>query len=275
MTKTASFVIAFGLFVGLLTACGGGGNGGAGERNPGPVPMPPVVDVKPGGIFHGTVTGCSTVCPVDTIMLVAEDGEWIGMDPIYAGGANVGQLTMNGSSFANPRRLYGGVPGEYGFRPTQPALIDSPDDFRAFEGDVVERVSIQGSLVHGASRNTKLAVSYDQVYENDSSLAIIAGTYSVSDATGYTLTYTIDSTGVLSGSDTEGCTASGAVAIIDSNFNMYRFNVVFTGCGANGAQGPFAGIGALLDSGLGANALLFYAVADNHSELVILKLPKL
>lgn len=276
MKKTASYLIPLGLLTTALCACGGGGGGGGGgNSNPGPAPTPPVVNLSPGGIFHGRVTGCSTVCPVDTIMLIAEDGEWIGMDPRYIGGANVGQMTMSGSSFSGLRRLYGGAPRAYGFRPTQPATIQTPDHLRAFEGDVVERVSITGDLVHGLSRNTKVAATFDPVYEKDSSLAVVAGTYSVADTTGYTLTYTIDSNGTLAGSDTHGCVVSGSVATIDGDFNMYRFDTDFSSCGATGAQGHFTGIGALTDTGAGLESLLFYVVADDDSSLVILNLPKL
>ncbi len=276
MKKAAIPVLVSSIVIGSLCACGGGGGGGGGNRgNANPPATPPVVNASPGGIFHGTVTGCSTVCPVATIMLVTESGEWIGMDPVYVGGANVGRITMSGSHFNDPRLLYGGSPVSFGFRPTLPATLDRPGDFRAFEGDVVERVSIEGDLIHNSSRGTKLAVTYDPIYENDSSLATIAGTYSASDPSGYTLTYLIDINGALSGSDTEGCMALGDVRVIDSNYNMYRFDIDFSSCGTLGAQGQYDGIGALLDAGGGAESLLFHVVADDDSRLVVLNLPKL
>lgn len=260
-----------------LAACGGGGGGGGGSAPvAGGGSPPPAAALSPGGFYLGDITGCSSVCPVAATMLVSEDGEWVGMDPVYTAGANAGKITMTGASIQSDREFYSGNPTAFGFRPGSPARDDGSGDFREFDGRVEERQRITGTFVHNAARRTKIDVTYQPTYETDSSLAAIAGMYSASDASGFSLTYTIDSSGALTGSDTEGCVASGDVKLIDTEYNMYRFELSFSSCPANGAQGNHNGVGALLDNGAGVNdTLLFSALEETGETLVILELEKL
>lgn len=116
-----------------------------------------------------------------------------------------------------------GIDSIFGYRPNEPAPIDSPNDFRAFDGTVVERGGI-------------------------------------------------DDSGVISGSDTSGCTANGQAETDFPEFNLYRITLEFTGCGSNGAQGTYAGMAALLDWP-NDESLFFFVVGEDESELVFLSLP--
>lgn len=283
MKNPTRMVSIIGIVSALAAGCGGGGGGGAGAGGGGGgTPpggggtTPPTADVSPGGFFRGMVTGCSNICPVATNMMVSEDGEWVGMDPVYTAGANVGQITMSGQDIDSTRDYYVGNATPFGFRPASPAREDAPADFRKFEGTVVERQNISGTFLHFTATRTKIDVDYDPLYEDGSSLATIAGMYTATDASGFTLTYTIDADGALSGSDTEGCVASGDVSLIDEQYNLYRFELDFSACPANGAQGSHHGVGSLLDTGSGTiDTLLFHALADDGATLVILELGKL
>lgn len=267
--------LLLGLVVSCSAACGGGGGGGGPAVGGGGNP-PPMGNLSPGGFYRGMITGCSSVCPVEANMLIAEDGEWVGMDPVYTAGANAGQITMNGSSVSSTREFYNGSATAFGFRPGDPARTDGSGDDRSFRGTVEERQKISGSFVHNSSSRTQIDVDYDQSYEADSSLATIAGMYSATDGSGFALTYTIDANGVLSGSDTDGCVASGEVRIIDGQYNMYRFVLDFSACPTSGAQGSHHGVGSLLDGGSGTiDTLLFSALAESAATLVILELTKL
>jgi hypothetical protein len=59
--------------------------------------------------------------------------------------------------------------------------------------------------------------TYDTLYKRGASLAAIAGIYSDSDGLGYAETYSIDSLGIITGSDTNGCQFTGNIQILDSN----------------------------------------------------------
>lgn len=257
-----------------LAACGGGGGGGGGNTSASPPTTGPAPSVSPGGIFNGEVTGCSTVCPVNTIVLVAEDGEWVGLDPSFAAGANAGNLTVTGTSFDSDRQRYAGFASSFGFPPTAPAPRDNPGDARSFDGTLAERSRIEGTFEHNGARNTILDADYQQVYDDDSSLQTLMGMYSVDDGAGFTLTYTIDAMGTVTGSDTTGCVVNGEADIIDGDYNMYRFTMEFTGCGVNGAQGTLTGLGALLPRAMGGGQELLFAVSSADA-MVTLRLPKL
>lgn len=271
--KFVSNMVGAAALAGLAACGGGGGGGGGGGNNVSPPPPPPVADVAPGGIFQGEITGCSSVCPVNSLTLIAEDGEWIGLDPDFTAGANAGNLTVTGDSFDSDRRRYVGFPASFGFPPTTPATRDAPSDPRSFDGTITERSRIQGTLEHNGSRNTRIDATYQQSYDNDSSLQTLAGMYSVDDGAGFTLTYSLDANGVFTGSDTTGCLVNGEAEIIDADYNMYRLELDFTSCGAIGAQGIFSGLGALLPQSGGGEELLF--AVTSADAMVTLRLPKM
>jgi len=259
-----------------VAACGGGGDGGGGNGNGGGggTAPSPVADVSPGGIFFGPITGCSTVCPIDVVMMVSENGEWMSVNPDFEGGVNIGRMTVDGTAFDSDRRFYTGVSSVFGFGPTSPAGIDSPDDFRAFNGNVAERSSIEGTFRHLDSSNVSVDVTYNAQYDEDSSLQALAGTYSLSHSSGFTMTYVIDENGAISGTDSSGCTAIGQAQAEDPQFNLYSMSVDFSGCGANGAQGTHTGMASLLDLS-GTERLFFYALSADETEMVVLALPRM
>ena len=249
-----------------ISACGGGGGG----SSPPPPPAPPPPNASPGGIYFGELVDCGAVCPVDTLLLVSESGDWMAMDVVFSAGANVGRMTMNGTSFNSSRQPYTGTPETYGYQPTAPATALPMDD-RAFQGTVVERTSISGNFIFKSNDDAFIDASFDPMYNNDSSLQALAGTYTASDGAGFVLTYVIDTMGQISGSDSSGCTANGTAALIDPDFNMYRVSMDFNACGAQGAAGTYTGLATLLDAG-GSQDLLFYALSDDAATLVLLQL---
>lgn len=261
------------LIVLTLNACGGGGDGGAPAPAPAPAPLP-TTDQAPGGIFVGDINGCTTGCPFSMLMLVAEDGQWMSFDPNLEGGINVGQMTIDGATFTSTRKFYDGTQAAYGFAPTQPANVVTPADPRSFAGTLLERQSIEGRFAHNNSNDVVVTGNYNARYDNDSSLLTLAGTYSFADGSGLTVTYVIDDNGVVSGSDTTGCTADGQVQIKEPEFNLYDVSLTYTGCGPIGATGSYSGMASLLDVS-GNEGIGIYGISDSEVWAVLLYLPRI
>lgn len=258
----------------LLAACGGGGGGSASS----PVP-PPAMPGEPGGLFSGTLEDCGAGCPIDTFAMIDDNGEWFMFFERYDVGVNWGRLTVSGSTFTGTRLRYDPAPSghrDFGYPPSAPAVLDDPSQSdRSISGNFVERESIQGNFTLGPNSNTRFILDYDDQHAAGSSLATLAGMFSASDATGFSLTYTIDPDGTVSGSDSTGCMVTGNVTAVDPAFNLYRFDLSFAGCGS-GAQGAYSGNGALLVSGApGGENLYLFALSGDETRLVVLDLPRI
>ena len=104
--------------------------------------------------------------------------------------------------------------------------------------------------------------------DRSASHELIAGIWSYSDSLDYTLTLAIDSLGLLSGSDTNGCLYSGRIAIDNPSMNIYQVRIAQTGtahgCGQYMPNG--AGQGLLLDE-VAANDHLLIAVTGDIAAL--------
>ena len=102
-------------------------------------------------------------------------------------------------------------------------------------GTVSTRVSMQLTIVcvdaAGTATTTQASFMYDSRYDTDSSLADIAGNYTLTVNTA-TNTLNINGDGTLFGMYHNGprCTLNGTVSIIHSDFNLYRFDVLFSNC---------------------------------------------
>jgi hypothetical protein len=129
------------------------------------------------------------------------------------------------------------VAGSFEMRAVQPSPASPVGDELdcVLEGTVSTRVLMQASVVctdtAGSSTTTDLTFYYDSRYDTDSSLVLIAGNYTLlPNSTGNSLN--INGDGTLFGVYQNGprCTLNGRVAIVDASFNLYRFEVLFSGC---------------------------------------------
>jgi hypothetical protein len=84
------------------------------------------------------------------------------------------------------------------------------------------------------------------MWDRPASLATLAGVYTRSTVTGYTITLAIGADGRLSGSDTRGCVFSGFATVPDPGRNLYRLTATVTSCGT--LNGDYAGMGTLVDA---------------------------
>ncbi len=223
-----------------LAACGGGGGGGSDPDTP-----PPVSEVD--GIWRGSFVSDSTGSY--SLLGLIKDGE------IRMLSADNGSIHAGTASVAS-----GGV------------FSATTTDY-AIGGTVYAETSMTGSYVQGQSISADytatngdsgtVSLTYDELYDRDSSLALTEGIWSVTEGA-YTFTITIQADGTLDGSDTDGCIYSGSVSIIDSNKNLYDVDVSAANCGV--ADGDYNGYGVISDD-QSANDT-FSLVANNENYII-------
>ncbi len=113
-----------------------------------------------------------------------------------------------------------------------------------FSGSYTQKSQINGNLDNGG----RLSLRYQIVYENDSSLNQIAGTWLFGevDATSINI-ITIDNNGnstTFEKIGAPGCSYAASFSIIDTNFNLYGLSVMVSGCTGNLASrnGTYTGV---------------------------------
>lgn len=224
MFRTFSLVLS-GLV--LTTSCGGGG--GDGSSNP----PPPPPDASPGGIWVGTTSIGATV-----IGLVTETGEFhfLQDDGVqYFGIVDTSQNALSAD--------FTGVT-EFGT-----AFADgSTTGTGTLTGTVQERNNMSGDSTFATALGTDiestLTLSYDELYERDSSLAAIAGNYR---NTATNAIVNVNGDGDLFSQDSvTGCVINGTVEVIDPSFNAYFVQYRFSSC-----TGEHASLNDTVANGLG------------------------
>ena len=136
---------------------------------------------------------------------------------------------------------------------THDARIDAAVDGNALSGELrLRRDEYQFTL----SRSSD--------YDRSVSLATLAGVYTQSTQTilgeQVTLTVTIDASGQLTGSYSNGCVFNGAASIPDASHNMVQLQIDLANCGSQGSSkswnGAYSGLGVLLSD----NAVFYHSV---------------
>jgi len=246
---------------GSLSGCsgGGGGDGGvegdsvaANTNDPGnSVNTPPVVTLpandSPGGVWIGTVTSTQTGESFESIGLVTEAGQ---MRLITKDRDQIaGNISVTDKSFTGDIISY--APFEFlVYAKGEPIVTGTAS------GTVNERSTFSGSTTLNGAITANFNFTYDAaIYQKDSSLALISGNYSASDDEGYVVTYSINTAGIITGSDTDGCLMNGDVELLDTNYNMYRLKIVVTNCGE--LNGNFRGPASLFDVDSSNDTLVF------------------
>lgn len=200
----------------LLGACGGGGGDSASPNPPAPQ------NASLGGIWEGTTSTGSQV-----LGLIAETGEFhfLQDDGIqYFGTASTSQNSVSGT--------FTGVT-ELGT-----AFLDgSTSGTGTLSGTVQARASLTGSTsfrtAGGSQSSATVNLTYNTLYERDSSLATVSGNFR---EVGGTDIASITSTGdVFLQEPSTGCTINGKLSIVDARYNAYRVEYTFASC-----QGQYA-----------------------------------
>jgi hypothetical protein len=248
----------------LCSGCGGGGGGGGGGGASPPANPPAPTQQSAGGMWSAIASGSSPMT-----LMIAETGELkVTTVPTATSGPGFGQ----GAVAVVGNRVEGS------FETRTIGLAGSPGTELdcTVSGTVSTRASLQLTTVcvdtAGASTTASLTFLYDTRYDADSSLAEIAGNYTLSINTA-TNTLNINGDGTLFGMYHNGprCTLNGTVSIIHPDFALYRFEVLFSNCTVLASRYEGAKMtGFAMRNGLvqkpGAFLLLLTAVIDGRVE---------
>jgi len=211
-----------------LSACGGGGGGDSAP--------PPPVNQAIGGAWVGTDSNGFQI-----IALSTESGQvhWAVWD---TGEQGFGTASVNGTA----------VTINYTYvAPLGVTLSDgSTSAACSATGTIQERQSLavtaNCTTSLGLTFSGSASLTYDPLYDRDSSLSVIAGNYD-----DFGLVVNIAANGVIFEQDPfTGCVINGQVSIINSQFNAYDVSITYSNCVGNFAVlngGTFTGL-AILDN---------------------------
>ena len=201
----------------VVSGCGGGGQLPIpGPEPPGP-PEPPAPEASPGGVWQGTSS-----LGLGVVGLVSESGQFYF---IRGDGAQfVGRLTTSGDELS--ANFVGYVPFGEKFDD------GSTTGTGSLSGNVDERTRISADInfttSRGATNQSTMALSYDPIYERDSSLESVAGNYLDTDKN---VVINVNNDGELFSQDPKShCVTNGTVSVIDPAFNLYRVEYTFSNC---------------------------------------------
>lgn len=145
------------------------------------------------------------------------------------------------------------------------------------DGSTVAAFDIDGSLLagnalsgsySGAGDSGTFFFDYESVVsERTSSLDNLSGTWSATDLSGVTITVNVDSDGLISGSDTNGCMYNGNANILMPSFNIYQLDIAVASCVER--DGSYAGLATAVNSDdvpqircLACDGLLIFGVSN-------------
>jgi len=201
---------------------------------------------------------------LDTLALVDETGryQWLVAPPQGGAGPDAerqqvsGTLRVSGTALSSTNGISALPPGWV-------TVQGSTHGLTGLTGQVTERASLAGSFTtvgdQGDTFEGTFSFTYNALYERDSSLAVLEGTYTM-----VTSTLAIDRRGQLFyQSSGDGRVAAGAAALVDPEYKMYAvsFGVEnFAGASAVRNGLAFSGLAFLSDEG-GANNSLQWAVS--------------
>ena len=204
----------------VVSGCGGGGNlpiPDIGSPEPPEPPEPPEQEASPGGVWQGTSSLGFAV-----VGLVSESGQFhfIQGDGVQL----IGSLSTSGDELSA---------NFVGYAPFGEKFDDgSTTGVGSLSGNLDERSDISADIdfttSRGDSSQSTIALSYDAIYERDSSLESIAGNYLDTERN---VVINVNNDGELFSQDPRShCITNGTVSVIDRAFNLYRVRYTFSNC---------------------------------------------
>jgi hypothetical protein len=212
-----------------LHGCGGGGG------SPSPSVPPPVTNQSPGGIWTGTDS-----IGQDIIALVTETGRFHFIADVSTQGSGIMSVS-NGNNVTGNFDLV----TELGFVFADGTTLANCTLSGTVSARQTLTVTVNCTTTAGLQTQATAALSYNQLYDRDSSLATIAGMFD--DGSGVVTTIFSDGT-MFEQDPVSGCVLNGQVSIINTAFNAYDIEFGISNCTGifvifNGAT--FVGIGVL------------------------------
>lgn len=239
----------------FLINCGGGGDGGGGVVDDGgsspPTPAPPTQSIA--GIWIGSFTSIIFQSTHGIVGIVTESGV-----ARFAATSSLTQysavLKVSGNKFTSTTATGYFPSGSY-----------------AGMGDIAGTFTPKG-IMNGTYSSTidtgTFSLAYSSLYERHSSLALLEGTWT-NYSSGYYETITIDSSGNITRPPISGCTTSGSISIIDSNYNAYNITLNVDNCGSQ--NGVYSGLAVLTDTETNNDTLFASASTSTYSFIAELR----
>ena len=194
--------------------------------------------------------------PVESMPISPLDGIWTGEFDIRGKGPyDFTAIHLNDRAYAYSLKAkamcIGALTfdGEHSFHKYVLFVLDGgPFDWASITGTLEKNEEGQNLLVsHFKTLNGgdtgALNVTYNEIYDQPSSLEKTYGEWSYTDREGLSTDITIDENGKLLGSDTDGCEYSGFIDIINPNYNVYKINVDIKECSS--VSGLYEGVSFL------------------------------
>lgn len=215
----------------LLAACGGGG--GSGSSSSGGSSGTPTTTTA--GLWKGTLTSSTTGQSSLVVAMTDSDGHsaWMTTD----GRVYDGSMPMTGENFQYSMTGYMDASGHFADGTNYGMGTMTIDTHTA---------SMMSGHYTGNGQTGNFSMNLSPMWQRDASLSDIAGTYTRSTSTGYTMTMSIDTHGQMTGSDTSGCVFSGTMTAPDPHHDLYRMDVTVSSCGE--LDGAYHGMGSLVDA---------------------------
>lgn len=241
-----------------LAACGGGSSTASSGPPPStqqpPSPPPPPTSPAAEGLWSGIALVRCDAWPVSA--LITQERWLFAGTPVglYVGSLASGRLTAvnyQGSGLATP--VLDAQPGAGALS------ISSVQTQRALK--LTWSMPAQNFCTQNYSN-----MQYDPLYERPASLAVISGVYTNGD-----LTLSVNSDGVVSGSDVNGCVFNGNVAVVHSDRNYYSATIDVDNCPGSGR---LEGVAYLDDTEDGDQNHVFRLIAANPEHALWLWLEK-
>lgn len=155
-----------------------------------------------------------------------------------------GTVALNGDQYLAKYEMY--------------ALDGAPFDRATISGAIDEQQIISQFVTENAGDTGILTLKYNPLYERNSALDLLQGSWQFTDRDGLELRWTIDH-GIIAGEDSDHCEYSGVVSLINPEFNAYLLDLQINECSSvNGAYRGLAYLDGVED------ALLKTDIAGNY-----------
>jgi hypothetical protein len=199
------------------------------------------------GIWYGTLSS-GQLGTQDMYGIIAENGEsrFFTLDDVIL----AGYFYQTGTTFASNNMFAFTDLGIFGI---------------SINGTAVAETSATGDY-WGYYDSGSFSLTYDPIYERDSSLQLVQGNWGASDQD-FSMNITVAGNGGFTGSSSDGCTYAGSIGIIDTRYNAYSINISIT-CPApyDPLNGFYTGLVTLDDTtALNDTARIIFSYFDGMS----------
>lgn len=216
------------------TACGSGGGSSTAPTDSSAPPTVPTATTT-AGVWKGTVMSTTTGQSMPLIALIQADGHsgWMAAD----GRVWSGRVPMSGASVSTTMigHIYGGS--------------TFPDGSNHGHASLTLEHHATGTMsgrYAGSGDDGNFDMHLSPMWNRPASLDAVAGVYTRSTSSGYTMTLTVGANGQLSGSDSRNCIFNGTIDVPDAMHNLYHVDATLNSCGP--LDGHYRGMGTLLDA---------------------------